>query len=146
MGHLFISGGIPILNNKIIIDRYIMYGLNRNRKFLSKTRKTILLPDLDTMQEYTAKVLSNMSCDCALFFIHLDETYSAYFKVIMDSEFVDEDIDDLDDEDCQMKITYALCRTDRKDDTHMFSELDGEYRFHCYSLLQEIEEGLYEVC
>lgn len=141
-GAAYYSGGTPNLNNKIIIEQYIMYGLNRNRRFLQLPDgvKTINLATKEDLIDFSIEILKAKECECALFYVHLDGSYSSVFKTIV-SEEID---DDVITEDSQILVTYSLCTSLRKKDIHLFSTLDGCYRFCCYSLLVEIEDGVYE--
>lgn len=119
-----------------------MYGLNRNRRFLQLPDevKTINLATKEDLIDFSIEILKAKECECALFYVHLDGSYSSVFKTIV-SEEID---DDVITEDSQIQVTYSLCTSLRKKDIHLFSTLDGCYRFCCYSLLVEIEDGVYE--
>lgn len=126
--------------NKIIFDPYIMYGLNRRRKFLKSPvcedcggKGTIVLRDDGALEDFCCGVMLEHDCDnCAVFIVHVDESYSVYFK--METGWSEEEDEPL----------YSIGRVDG-DDRKLFSMVDGEFRFCCYSLLIEKEEGLYEI-
>ena len=80
-------------------------------------------------------------CESALFFVYLDGTYSSIFKVVFSEEFEENMY-----EDNELAITFSICQTPKKTDSHLFAELDGDFRFCCYSLLFEVEDGIFEVC
>lgn len=131
------------MNNKIIIDQYILYGLNRNRKFLRLPQDNMVhLSNEEDLTRFATKVLEKKDCDSALFFVHMDGTYSSVFKTTVSEELVSNE----DEEEESMEITYTICKSERKRDMHFFSWLDGQFRFCCYSLLVETSEGMYEVC
>ena len=134
-------GEIPNLNNKILIDQYIIYGLNRRRSFLHlpKDNNAVTLPTQEDIEEFAKEILRSKECECALFFVHKDGTYSSVFKTVL-SEKPSDDFD----EDGNLVITYSIAKSPRKNDMHLFSWLDGEFRFCCYSILIEITDGLYE--
>ena len=127
------------MNNKIYVDQYIMYGLNRRRNFIGLPecdtcgeRMGILLETAEDIEDFAVEALRDHDCNtCALFFVFNDDSYGAYFKCVYDEDEKD--------------VEYALCRMFGKD-RHMFAELDGEFRFCCYSLLVETNDGLFEVC
>lgn len=128
------------MENKIIFDQYIMYGLNRRRAFLDPPTcedcggKGQLVLEGNDLREFCLFVLTEHDCEyCALFFVHKDETYEAYFKSGVE---YNEETDTFD---------YHIGRC-RANDRHMFSELDGEFKFCCYSLLLEVDDNTYEVC
>lgn len=65
-------------------------------------------------------------CDCcAIFIVRQNGKFEAVFKMFVDGE-------------------YRLAKIDSKD-RKMFAELDGEFRFCCYSLLLETAKGIYEI-
>lgn len=130
---------------KIYTDQYIFYGLNRYRQFLSipscnecGERPRIVTKTKEDLESFSVEVLKGHDCfSCALFYVFLDGTYGAFFKIVNNEEY-DED----EDEDT---IEFALCKVTNSD-RHLFAELDAEFRLCCYSLLVEVEDGVYEVC
>lgn len=129
------------MSNKIIFNQYIQYGLNHKRSFLRLPKgnndRKIYLPTEEDITEFSSEALRGHDCECcALFYVFKDGTYGAYFKTIKDAEVVSDD---------SLKFTYSI-NSARKKDTHLFAELDGDFRFCCYSLLLEIDDGLFEVC
>ena len=121
-----------------------MFGLNRNRHFLRlpKSERNITLDTPEDMEEFSKEVLKSKDCECALFYVHQDESYTAFFKTTVSQEFEEGETFD----DSGMLITYSICKATRRNDTHFFAWLDGEFRFCCYSLLFEKEDGSWEVC
>ena len=132
------------MKNKILFDQYIMYGLNRNRRFLRLPRgeRLLTLRTSEDIEEFSKEILKGKDCECALFYVHLDGTYSSIFKSVLNQELTEAETL----EDSQMVVTYSICKSPRKADTHLFSWLDGEFRFCCYSLLIEKKDGVFEVC
>ena len=130
-----------------------MYGLNRRRSFLTLPRgNKIRLDSPEDITNFARKTLKEKLCETALFFVYLDGTYSSVFKV-MTSDDHEKDVLEEDDEltftltsDICHTLTYAICQTGKSKDSHMFSELDGDFRFCCYSLLVEVKNGVFEVC
>lgn len=126
------------MNNKIYVDQYIMYGLNHRRSFLRLEEckecgepPRIMLIDPQDIEDFSVETLTGYSCEsCALFYVHKDETYSAYVKSVYDAD--------------EEEVTFALGKIEGKE-RHMFADLDGELRFCCYSLLVEVDDGMYEV-
>ena len=115
-----------------------MYGLNRRRSFLRLPSceecgemMRVVLDGPEDIEDFSIEALSGHECDsCALFYVHKDGTFSAYFKTVYDA----------DDED----VTFAIGKI-KSEDRHLFADLDGEMRFCCYSILNEIADGVYEV-
>ena len=106
-------------------------GLDVGNKLYMKTHADV--------EEFSTDSLKVHPCEsCALFYVYLDGTYEAFFKYIYD-------VDEGDDSDEEKEITYAYCCM-QGDDRHFFAQLDGRFRFCCYSLLIEVEDGVYEVC
>lgn len=120
------------MNNRITIDSYIMYGLNKHRAFLAPPTcedcghdGDLVFEDSDDLKEFCGFVLMDHDCEnCAIFVVHRDGIYEAFMK--------------MDEDEGAIGII-------RSDDMHMFAELDGELRFCCYSLLMETDEGIYEI-
>jgi hypothetical protein len=121
-----------------------MYGLNHRRSFLRLPEckdcgdgMKLSLCTPDEVTEFATDVLKDADCDCcALFFVMKDGTYKSYFKTLFDSEEIDDE---------GLELTFALASA-ASTDRHAFADLDGELRFCCYSLILEIEDGLFEVC
>ena len=127
------------MNNKIIVDSYIMYGLNRRRAFLTPPTCEdcghdgyLVLSD-DELKNFCGFILTEHDCDnCALFVVHNNDTYEAYMKI--GSEY--------DEDEEEISCDIGVCRSD---DMHMFATMDGEFKFCCYSLLMETGDGIYEI-
>lgn len=125
------------MNKKIYIDRYIMYGLNHRRNFLKHTEIGVSCDTHEEMIDFSYELLKMQQCDnCALFFIMKNGTYEAFFKTIYDNDEAANDSD---------QVELALCNGQGTDE-QFFAELDGKFRFCCYSLLIETEDGRFEVC
>lgn len=131
------------MNNQIFIDHYIMYGLNRNRSFIQympmyEEQDYLYMPSKEDIESFSAKILKAHDCEnCALFYVFKDGTYGAYMKTVCDMTLLDEE---------KVLQKFAICTLDPSDDHHFFAQLDGMYRFCCYSLLIETDNGVFEVC
>ncbi len=129
------------MNNKIIFDSYIMYGLNRRRSFLRVSscegcggKQKVMLESDEELLEFSTETLKTRDCMAsALFYVMKDGTYKTVFRVVCDED---------EEEDL---VEFAI-GTVRSSDMHMFAELDGEFKFCCYSLLIETDDGEFEVC
>lgn len=132
------------MNNKILFDSYIMYGLNRRRSFLHLPKgNKVRLSSAEEIEEFSKEVLKEKDCNCALFYVYLDGTSSAFFKSFTSQELVPSEFNEYEKE---LVESYAICRSERKRNMHLFAELDGNFRFCCYSLLIEKKDGVFEVC
>ena len=129
------------MNNKIIYDQYIMYGLNHRRSFVRLPKcedcdemMGVYLSSHEEMNEFAIETLTSHDCiSCALFFAMQDGTYRAYFKGILD------EIEDPEE------VEIGVCEVN-SDDSHLFADVDADARLCCYSLFIEHENGRFEVC
>lgn len=131
-----------------MIDQYIMYSLNRRRSFIRPAYKKVKLLSEEEITEFAETALEERDCESAIFFVYLDGTYQAIFKIVHDEEEIDpEDYEDYEeDEGGNILVTYAICKSERMSDPHFFQKIDGEFHFCCYNLMLEIDDGLFEVC
>ena len=128
------------MSKKIQIDRYIMYGLNRRRNFLTLPRgDKIKLPTPESIKTFAKEAITGKECECAVFFAYLDGTYSAVFKTVKNQE-VKESMP------MDVMVTFSVLSTLRQADSELFAKMDGDFRFCCYSLLFEVDDGIFEVC
>lgn len=131
------------MNNRIYIDQYIMHGLNRHRSFKCTPGPRVRLDTEEKLQKYAVRNLKKTDCQSAVFVQYIDETYSAYIKIY----HADDDRGPMfEDEDGDLVFTFAICSLPRVADSHVFAQIDGDFRLCCYSLLLEVEDGIYEVC
>lgn len=134
------------MSNLIHIDQYIMYGLNRNRSFpctFEGKGKTVSLPTEKALERFAVKCLKPKDCQSAIFIVHNDGTYGAYLKIYHNDEG---EAIAFEDDEGDLVLSFAICTIPRGDDRHLFAKLDGDFRFCCYTILLEKEDGIYEVC
>ena len=118
------------------INNYPMYGLNHNRSFLKAPLcecgcgqpAHLLLKTDEDVTEFCKSALFMYECpDSAIFVVFNDGRMKAYIKLLLDDEVQVIELESADN------------------DTHMFAELDGEFRFYCYNLIIEVEPGLWDI-
>ena len=120
------------------INNYPMYGLNRYRSFMKAPTcecgcgqpAMTVLPTDDDVGDFCATMLYEHQCpESAIFAVFHDGRLRAYIKT-------------WDEESGEY---VAICVESIDKDIHMFSKLDGEYRFCCYNLIIEQEPGLWMI-
>lgn len=115
------------------INNYAMYGLNRYRSFLTAPicdcgcgePTSIILKTDDDVGQFCVEVLNRHECpNSAIFAVFHDGRMRAYVK-----------------EWDEKSGEFAADCYEGGNTTHMFSKLDGEFRFCCYNLIIEREPG-----
>lgn len=117
---------------KYKINNYPMYGLNHNRSFMKapvcdcgcgQPMHTVL-ETKDEVREFCMSTLNEYDCpESGIFAVFLDGTYMAVWKAY-DHE--------------REEMTFLVAEGN---DTHFFSEIDGEFRLCCYNLIIEEDPG-----
>lgn len=124
---------------KITINNFILYGLNRNRNFLSapicdcgcEEKMCIQLEDQNEVDEFCMEMLSEHRCsESMIFCVYYDGT----MRAVITSDY-DEDEDEM--------LFAVVTAKDR--DMHFFADLDGDLRPCCYGLICEILPGQWKI-
>ena len=124
------------MKTDIFINNYPMYGLNHNRRFLKPVMcecgcgqpAYMVLKTDDDVKEFCCAMLQEYDCPRSVIFAVFNDG-----RNLVTWKEVDED---------DKTVEILSCESD---DIHMFSDLDGEMRFCCYSLIMEEDDGLWMI-
>lgn len=131
-------------------EDYSLFGLNKQRNFL-KGGAEIKVNDDDELFEIMGALLENHAClKSAIFAIsRIGVMYAAVmyardedFDDITDLSSIYEDDDDDEDED-SVEVVVDILATEFTID--WFAELDADFRLCCYSIIEEVENGIWKV-
>ena len=124
----------------ITINKFAAYGLNHKRNFLKAPKcecggkADLCFENEDEVKDFCVSTLQEHNCmEAAVFCAFHDGRYMA---VVKQPEFA-EDLDDIE------KYVYVYIKPSRHKD--MFADVDSEFRLCCYSLITEIENGLWRI-
>ena len=117
----------------IVLNNFILYGLNRYRNFIhlpkgeDESSLYLELNDEDDVKEFCTNVLHENPCpDSAVFCVFNDGCMLAVIKIWDDGD--------------QGKYEFMAAK-----DMHFFSEIDARMRLCCYGLICEITPGLWKI-
>lgn len=111
----------------IIVNNFILYGLNRYRNFLIEGGSVYLENELEVVDFCCNKMAESECYSPGMFAVFLDGTYMALTLLF-------------DKRESDIKVAIG-----KKRDMHFFSEFDALYRLCCYGLICEIRPGEWEI-